>query len=305
MANQAMGTTMGNPACEWVRARLPLWVGVNDDPTERNGERDDLSPEDCQSIEEHLGACPSCRQHQADLERACHALAECRRLLCWLPLMPRRSGRCSRRGWRPMMHAPARHGFERCTGSPTEGSRALTDLDGERPTPIGLDARQPGGSPGGCRSVAAGDTGAQRPGRAAGSRPESGGTIGLEAGLGHGGRSGGGDPGAGDRPAGRTSPARRRPVRHPRQCRAAGGPRPCRQSRPRRRRRRLRTSRTTETSPHVSWRRPSRSRCPRPRRSGHEASPASRTATPSRLNFDLEHGTPMPPGRSRDAKPVY
>ena len=33
MANRAMGTTMGNPACEWVRARLPLWSGVDDDPT--------------------------------------------------------------------------------------------------------------------------------------------------------------------------------------------------------------------------------------------------------------------------------
>jgi hypothetical protein len=38
--------------------------------------------------------------------------------------------------------------------------------------------------------------------------------------------------------------------------------------------------------------------------SGHEAAPASKTATPSRLNFDLEHGTPMPPD-ARDAKPVY
>ncbi len=70
MANQPMDTMMGNPECEWVRVRLPLWVSVSDDPSERNDEGGDLSPEDRRSIERHLGSCAACGQHRAGLERA-------------------------------------------------------------------------------------------------------------------------------------------------------------------------------------------------------------------------------------------
>jgi hypothetical protein len=69
-----MGTTMGNPECEWVRVRLPLWVGASDDLMERNGEGSDLSPDDRRSIERHLGSCPCCSQHRAGLERALETL---------------------------------------------------------------------------------------------------------------------------------------------------------------------------------------------------------------------------------------
>ncbi len=43
---------------------------------------------------------------------------------------------------------------------------------------------------------------------------------------------------------------------------------------------------------------------PQPQATKQEGSPASRPAAPSRWNFDLEHGTPMPPD-ARDVKPVY
>jgi hypothetical protein len=43
---------------------------------------------------------------------------------------------------------------------------------------------------------------------------------------------------------------------------------------------------------------------PQPQAPRHEGSPASKAAAPSRWNFDLEHGTPMPPD-ARDVKPVY
>jgi hypothetical protein len=65
-----MGTTMGNPECEWVRLRLPLWVDVSEDRTERNGEGGDLSPEDGRSIERHLGSCAGCNRHRVGLEKA-------------------------------------------------------------------------------------------------------------------------------------------------------------------------------------------------------------------------------------------
>ena len=38
--------------------------------------------------------------------------------------------------------------------------------------------------------------------------------------------------------------------------------------------------------------------------SGREGSPASKASAPSRFNFDLEHGIPMPPD-AREAKPMY
>jgi hypothetical protein len=70
-----MSTTMANPTCEWVRARLPLWVGDGDDLTEPGDEGGDLSAGDRCSIDRHLGACPSCREHQVALEHALGALA--------------------------------------------------------------------------------------------------------------------------------------------------------------------------------------------------------------------------------------
>jgi hypothetical protein len=74
MANQGMGKTMSNPACDWVRIRLPLWVG-DDGQTEPNGEEGDLTASDRQAIERHLGDCASCQRYRSNLDRALGALA--------------------------------------------------------------------------------------------------------------------------------------------------------------------------------------------------------------------------------------
>jgi hypothetical protein len=75
MANQGMGKTMSNSACEWVRECLPLWVGDSADQAERNGEEGDLSTSDRQAIERHLEDCAPCRRYRTTLDEAMGALA--------------------------------------------------------------------------------------------------------------------------------------------------------------------------------------------------------------------------------------
>jgi hypothetical protein len=76
MANQAMSTMMANSACDWVLARLPLWVGDCVDRAEQDGgEGGDLSNEDHQTIERHLAECPSCCRRRLALEEALRGLA--------------------------------------------------------------------------------------------------------------------------------------------------------------------------------------------------------------------------------------
>lgn len=72
-----MGKAMGSHNCEWISARLPLWVDNGDcnSSIEIDGERGDLTVEERQEIEQHLAGCARCcRQHVA-LERALRALA--------------------------------------------------------------------------------------------------------------------------------------------------------------------------------------------------------------------------------------
>jgi hypothetical protein len=66
---------MGNPKCEWVRARLPLWVESSEDPSEQNDEGSDLSTEERRSVSQHLRGCASCREHESALKQALEALA--------------------------------------------------------------------------------------------------------------------------------------------------------------------------------------------------------------------------------------
>ncbi len=303
MANQAMGTTMGNPACEWVRALLPLWVGVNDDPTERNGEGDDLSPEDRRSIEGHLGACLSCRQHRLDLDRAYSALAGAAGSLLiapdapslW-PLLERRMEAHDARTRPPWIRA-----VQRVTD---RGLRALTDLDGDRPirsawmrdslgeilegAGLGRRGTQPRNGPG------------EPPGRGQGAAAQSGWRPGWVAGAG---------VAAAILALVIVLPAVRRQHSDAQSViRANAEP--------------LADNRVPEVpgtaedpaTPDITDDRasiPARELAqaepipvPQAPAPAHEGSPASKTAPPSRLNFDLEHGTPMPPD-ARDAKPVY
>ena len=76
MAQQAMGKSMGNRACDWVRARLPLWVGdeFNEDPTAGSSDDGDLPAMDRREIGRHLEVCASCRQHWTTLDQAFGAI---------------------------------------------------------------------------------------------------------------------------------------------------------------------------------------------------------------------------------------
>jgi hypothetical protein len=127
-----MGTTMGNPECEWVRVRLPLWVGVREDRTESDDEGGDLSPDDRRSIERHLESCRCCGRHRAGLERALKTLGLVAGSLSsssegpslWPALEQRMTGR-------PVRHHPRWLRSLHEVGD--RGLRAWVDFQGERP----------------------------------------------------------------------------------------------------------------------------------------------------------------------------
>jgi Putative zinc-finger len=301
MANQAMGKTMGNTACEWVRARLPLRVSVNDDLTERDGEGDDLSPEERQSIEGHLGACPSCRQHRADLERASRALAGAAGSLLVAPDAPSlwpslelRVQAHDARTRRPWLRAVYR--------VTDRGLRALADLDGERPLRSAWvrdslgEVLEGAGLP--RRGIPVRDGRRRLPGRGRNAAARSGrspawvtrtgvaaASLALLIGL----------------------PAIRRQHTDAQSIiRANAEPIPVTQRTPAEK---LEAPAPAELAndrdiPPRELAQAEPIPVPQPPPPGREGAPTSRIATPSRLNFDLEHGTPMPPD-ARDAKPVY
>jgi hypothetical protein len=68
---------MVNRECEWVGARLPLWVdrGDCDGLAEAQSDRGDLTSGERRQIERHLVDCARCRHHHAALEQALGALA--------------------------------------------------------------------------------------------------------------------------------------------------------------------------------------------------------------------------------------
>jgi hypothetical protein len=76
MANRGMDKTMScNPVCDWVRVRLPLWVGDRAEQAERNGDEGDLNASDRLAVERHLGECTSCQRYRTTLDQALGALA--------------------------------------------------------------------------------------------------------------------------------------------------------------------------------------------------------------------------------------
>jgi hypothetical protein len=75
MVNNSMGKTKEDAGCDWVRARLPLWVGDLDVQTDGNGEGGDLNSVEHERIERHLEHCATCRRHRTNLERALETLA--------------------------------------------------------------------------------------------------------------------------------------------------------------------------------------------------------------------------------------
>ena len=129
---QAMSTTMDNPACEWVRGRLPLWTGFGDGADDPSDDGGDLGVEDRRSIGRHLKGCPGCREHRSALSRSMEALD--RRV----GLVADRSGcavivglaGAADRG--PSIRTPARR-RNRPGSRPPAGNWRLASLDGERP----------------------------------------------------------------------------------------------------------------------------------------------------------------------------
>jgi hypothetical protein len=66
MVNKGKGVKMGRAGCEWVRLRLPLLVG---DSAGVSREEGDLHSEERARIEHHLAHCTPCREHRAGLEQ--------------------------------------------------------------------------------------------------------------------------------------------------------------------------------------------------------------------------------------------
>ncbi len=298
-----MGTTMGNPECEWVRVHLPLWVGVRDDLIEPNDEAGDLSPEDRRSIEGHLGSCPCCAHHRAGLERALETLSLVASSLpsasegpsLW-PALDRRMMAHQARN-RPRWLRPV-HGISE------RGLRAWVDFQGERALRIAWMSDSLG--------EALKGTGLGEP-RARGREVRrhwmrrSAGIIGtgvaaavlvLTIGLPEAHRQQGSAQSiisANTQPlAGAVKPPIPVEAETPALTNSADDADPS-------------PSELTQTDP-----------IPVPETPTTESAPASKTVTatvtaapapapppsPSRWNYDLEHGTPMPP-HARDAKPVY
>jgi hypothetical protein len=75
MANDSAAMTDYGAKCDWVRARLPLWVSDRASGTDGNGEGGDLSSVEHQKIERHLDHCAACCCHRTDLARALAALS--------------------------------------------------------------------------------------------------------------------------------------------------------------------------------------------------------------------------------------
>ena len=72
MADNGKGTLMGRPSCGWVHGWLPLLVEDSDGLA---CEDNDLDAEDRRRIEGHLTECSRCRQHQAELGKAISVLS--------------------------------------------------------------------------------------------------------------------------------------------------------------------------------------------------------------------------------------
>lgn len=124
---------MVNNSCQWVRTRLPLWVGDRySEGQTANADGGDLFPHDREEIERHLSVCSSCRADRAALERVLQTLWDSVGQLplepmdrsLWPALEPHLAGR--------QMSSTSRNpSFGRPWGE--HASRAWATLDSDRP----------------------------------------------------------------------------------------------------------------------------------------------------------------------------
>jgi hypothetical protein len=119
---------MDKPGCEWIRGRLPLWIGDGDDSDDDGG---DLSVQDRRTIEEHLRGCPRCREHQTGLARALEALTVTAGVSTMAPDEPSLWPSLERRI--AAQHRDDDSGMHRVQGPVAGGSRVWPTLDDERP----------------------------------------------------------------------------------------------------------------------------------------------------------------------------
>jgi len=122
------GTTMDNPGCEWIRGRLPLWIGDGDGSDEDGG---DLSVQDRRTIEGHLRECPRCRERQTGLARALEALIVAAGVPAMAPDEPSLWPSLERRI--AAQHRGDDPGMHRVREPVAGGSRVWPTLDDERP----------------------------------------------------------------------------------------------------------------------------------------------------------------------------
>lgn len=126
-----MGTTMDKSSCQWVRGRLPLWVGFGDVARDPSGDGDDLSALDQRSIEAHLEVCAACREHRSGLASAREALGRAAVAPPLAPDTPSLWPALEQRIAASRSHDPARTSPVR--ESVVERARAWAALDDDRP----------------------------------------------------------------------------------------------------------------------------------------------------------------------------
>jgi hypothetical protein len=119
---------MDKPGCEWIRGRLPLWIGDGDDSDDDAG---DLSVQDRRTIEGHLRECPRCREHQTGLARALEALTVTAGVSAMSPDGPSLWPSLERRI--AAQHRGDDSGMHRVRGPVAGESRGWPTLDDERP----------------------------------------------------------------------------------------------------------------------------------------------------------------------------
>ena len=287
-----MGTTMDNPACEWIRGRLPLWMGAGDDLHDPDDDGGDLGIEDRRTIDRHLAACPGCREHRSGWPV---------RWMCWpsprarcRPCRMRR--RCGPRwsgGSRPIRHAAIR--ATPGAGASRRGGPDLGDPRRRTAAAIGLDAdtlREVAEAAGLGRASRSVGPGGPRSVRAVASRGRSWRIAGVEP--------GGIGPDAPGRRAGGMAAARRGRGEDARQRRAGGaagraaGPRRSRGGGPR-----PPAPEVERDSTPANWPRRSRSG---PRRSRRRR-PTPRAASPGRRPGSVTISSTGPPCRPTGATP--
>ena len=95
MAKQGMGKSMGNRECDWVRARLPLWVhhAVRDEQSQVGSEGSDLSAKDSSVIAAALGCMHLVSPASSEFGTGFRCSLRWPRLTYRLHKTPRRSGR--------------------------------------------------------------------------------------------------------------------------------------------------------------------------------------------------------------------